>query len=281
MEDDNNMEFEEQIDFHMQKLEDLYLKKVEEADNQRYAKAFYRTTMFENNPNLPKNSYFFKILTIRFLHHCRMDLENAVLLTFDEVNDLKDRAETELLFCASLRNEVDEDEKIPLSYEDEKEYELILLEYHEIHNLLAYFLATKKLCDKYPEDKDFKPLSIEAPLSDKPRSNRIHPYSEEFSNDLQLLALHFIFIQVGSTPRSNHDVKHFSRMAHLLSNKPITEMDNSGLYGNAKKLFKNINGKNHLKNLKRILPIFDDCRLTTAIKTIKNEIEHIENNRDS
>jgi hypothetical protein len=275
---DNKMEFEDLVSLHIQKLEIIYLKEVKNADNQRYAKAFYRTTLFENNSSLPKDSYFFDRLSRTFLHYYRMDTKNAIHLIFDKLNEIKDRAEQELVLTNVLQNLDQEDEALSFSFEEEQEYNLILLDYPDIYDLLAYFLATRKLCDKYPEDKEVKALSIKAPLTDRPKTNRKQEYSETFSVNLQLLAIHFFLLQVGIIPRVDSDLKPIARMAHLLSNKGITDMDNSGLYSSAKKLFNKIDGKKHLKDLKRILPFFDKLNFDKASNTIKNEIEYIEKN---
>lgn len=265
-------DFNEQIiNFH-QGLKTIYLQKVEEADNKKYAKAFYRSTVFEKNPNLPKNSFFFDTLSRLLLHNYRLNKENAILNTFNELYLIREKAEIALDISIELLAEnLNESSSI---YEIETESYIISLDLPQLTRLLALYLATRKLMTEFPKDEGIELFSLDMPLLDKKSThNRKLEASVTFTESQQILSLHFLLSHVGLQTRTDHSLADFTRFTHLLSRSPITKVDNSPKLKSIKRLLDYKSNHPTLKDLEFILPFFKNIGLEGAVKLIEQEIK--------
>ncbi|NGF77175.1 hypothetical protein G5B10_14900 [Fluviicola sp. SGL-29] len=272
--------FEDLVSKYIFELENLYLQKIEQSDNKKYASAFYRSSIFERNPKIPKESIFFNFLSRIFLHHYRLNRHSALDETFGKLPDIKFKTEVEIVLLEEMYEEDTNDSFHFLSDRIGNEQYLMSLEYHELTDLLAFFLAIKSLLEKYPKSEEIEPFSLNAPISEMEKGalNRKHEYSVTFSDKQQALALYFLMEHIGITPRADVNMTDVARFLHLLSNQPITVLDNSAKYGILKKMFNGKSDKAYLKDLETILPYFQKLQLDKAQRMIQEEIKEIKEN---
>lgn len=269
--------FEKKVQGYISDLELLYHTRVEEADNKAYAKSYYRSAIFERNPRIPKDSIFFTVLSKAFLHFYRLNRASAIFKTFDELPEIKDRALLEIELLKQMNSE--EDDYFFLDRIGNERY-LMQMEYHELTDLLAYFLAVKTLLEKYPKPNDIEPFSLDAPIYEveKRAVNHKHEYSVVITEKHQLLAVYFILEHLGIRNRVDVSMTKVANLVHLLTGKSITKIDNSSIYGNLKKLFKGKPTRSKLKDLEFVLPFFTDLELERSAQLIQREIKEIKGN---
>lgn len=200
--------------------------------------------------------------------------------TFSKLPDIKFRTEVEIALLEEMYEEETNENFHFLSDRIGNEQYLMSLEYHELTDLLAFFLAIKSLLEKYPKSEEIEPFSLDAPISEMEKGalNRKHEYSVTFSDKQQALALYFLMEHIGITPRADVNMTDVARFLHLLSNQPITVLDNSAKYGILKKLFNGKSDKAYLKDLETILPYFQKLQLDKAQRMIQEEIKEIKEN---
>ena len=278
--DKSKLEFDELSEYYLNQLERNYLEKIETSGNKQYTREYYRAVLFERNPKIPKDSFFFEILTKTFLHFFRLNTnsEDAVLATFDNLYEIKERAKKELLLALELyeAESISDEEIYSIQSMVEKENHLLSLEYYELSDLLAFFLAIRKLLEKYPKDEKIELFSIDAPLEDKPRSGtqRIHDYTLVFTERQQMFALYFLMEQLGLSAARDYNKSDLARFAHLLSKQPWTKLDNSGKYKTLKNLMSKKSSTQNINDLDSILGFFEALDLQKAVKMINAEIEY-------
>lgn len=278
---DSDNFFEEKVTEYIHVLELLYLQGVEGSDNKSYAKAFYRKILLTENKNIPWDSIYFNILAKVFLHSYRLKRSTVLYQTFSRLSDIKKLADSQIFLIEQIHP--DEYLEGKHYYNETLEYELVLMgmDYPDLVDLLANYLAIKILLEKYPQGEEVEPFSLEAPLheiSTNGAVNRIHEYTVVFSDRQQSLAMYFLLEHMGIRNRADVNMSDVARFLHLLSNQPITKMDNSAKYGVLKKLFKGKATQSYLSDLEIILPYFQKLDLDRAVRLISQEIEEIKEN---
>ncbi|MBK7128238.1 MAG: hypothetical protein IPM74_12575 [Crocinitomicaceae bacterium] len=275
METEKTGGFDDWVLGYYNELESLYLEKIEESDNKEYAQSFYRNLLFERNAKLPKDSFFFSALSKLFLHCYRLNKENAIIKTIDQLHLVRERAEMEITFLEELYQNKPEESSFLVEETIESEWYLLSLEIHEISDLLAYFLAVRLLLEAYPKNETAEPFSIDAPVIENKKipGNRKLDYTTSFTEHHQILALHFLLKQIGITPRVNVNNSDVARFAHLLTKHPITHIDNSRKSQILKRILSEKSDKKHLADLQFIRPFFEKLQLNKAIEAIDQEIK--------
>lgn len=275
METQLNKDFNEKVEAYKEQLKTVYQQKVAEADDKNYAKEFYRSSIFEQNPNTPKNSYFFNLLSSLLLHNYRLNKTTAFEKTINELGKIRERAE---VFTNTLIDVYTDEDAEPITYLEEENLEtelyLLSLDLKDLVKLLALFLATKLLLKEFPKDESVEVFSIDRPIEKKTTHNRKLEATVTFSESQQILALHYLLEHLGLHTRRDHNLSDFARFAHLLSRTQITTIDNSPKLSMTKRLFNPKNDHPSLKDLLFIKPFFEKMGLDGIVSIINNEIKY-------
>lgn len=274
METELNFDFNNKVVELKTQLTTLYQKKVEQADDKTYARQFYRTSILEQNPNIPKNSYFFNLLTRVLMHNYKLQKATAFEKTMNELGPIRQKAEAYLNILLDVYTD---EASEPTTYleEDNLETELYLLslDYSELTNSLALFLANTLVLEELPDSATFQTLNIEKSSKPKSTHNRKLDATVTFTESQQVLALHLLFEHLGLHPRRDHSLSDFARFAHLLSRTQITTIDNSPKLSMTKRLLNPKNEHPSLKDLLVIKPYFEKIGLDSIVEKIDTEIK--------
>jgi len=269
-------DFDEQVNDFYNQLKTDYVSQVEQAEDKEYAKTFYHSLYFERNVNVPKNSFFFDSLSKLLVHHYRLNPKMAIFNTIDQLHIVRGRAE--IMLNAKL-DVYDDSKSEPISFlqeeQLEKELYLLSLDIPELVNLLALFLATKKLMAEFPKNESIKLFSLDAPLLTENNTTKGKAkVTATFTESQQILAIHFLFESLGIQARRDYSLSAYARFTHLIARKNITIIENSPKHGMIKRLL-NFKDEKHpsLKDLKAILPYFKDMRLDGIVENINKEIK--------
>jgi len=270
-------DFDVQVDEFYNQLKTNYLSQIELAKDKEYAKAFFYSQYFERNVNVPKDSFFFDTLTKLLVHHYRLNPEMAIFNTLDQLHLARERAEFVLNTAFDVYDVDSRSEPMSFMQEEVLEKELYLLELDipELVNLLAIYLATKRLMAEFPKNETVELFSLEAPLlTDKTSFKSNAKVSARFTESQQVLAIHFLFESLGIQARRDYSLSAYARFTHLIARREITVIENSPKHSMIKRLL-NFKDEKHpsLKDLKAILPYFKDMRLDGIVANINKEIK--------
>lgn len=272
-------DFPERVATYYKQLKQLYLTKVSEAENKKYAQAYYHTLYFEKNIKLPQNSFFFDALSRILLHEYQINSTEAIFRVMDELYTIRSKsriiADTIVAeYMDSHPSSMDyiESEKI------EEEYYLLSLDITELAELLALFIAVKQLKQEFPKDETMALFSLDMPVKALDNIKLIEENATLFTESQQILALHFLFESLGIVARKDYSLSAYTRFAHLLSRKPITRIENSPKHSMVKRLLNYKNEHPSIKDLQTILPYFQDMRLDKIVEEIEKEIRYKEKN---
>ncbi len=268
-------DFDVQVDEFYNQLKTNYLNQIELATDKEYAKAFFYSQYFERNVNVPKDSFFFNTLSKTLIHNYRLNPEMAIFNTMDKLYLIRERAELILNATLDSYDYAQIDSRSFLQEELlEKELYLLALEVPELVNLLALFLAIKKLKAEFPKDDSIELFSLDAPLLTENTAKKSKAKTTAvFTESQQIIAIHFILESLGVQARRDYSLAAYARFTHLIARKSITIIENSPKHGMIKRLH-NYKDEKHpsLKDLKSILPYFKDMRLDAIVEKIEMEI---------
>lgn len=270
-------DFDAQVSHYYNSIKALYEKKVAESDNKEYAREHYRDALLERNPKLPKDSFFFNALSKLLIHNYRLNKENALLDTFDDLYKIRRRAEMELAVVEEMYGEFTEEELTFLQVRSiDQEHYLLALEWHELTDLLACFLATRILLEEIPKNESIELYGLKEPLTERTDFNRKKPYSVVFTEHHQAYAAYYLLYHLGIIPGRDCNKSDFYRLVHLLAGHNITHVDNQNKKKIINKLISQKLTEKDIPDLKFIRPFFEKIGLDAIVQMIDNEIRGIE-----
>ncbi len=269
-------DFDSTVEAYFNLLQFTYEVQISKADNKKYARAHFRLILFEKHPKLPRDSFFFDMLSKLFLHNYRLKRDSALINTFDQLYIIRERAELELSLLEEIYYESQEGSHALIQSNDiEKEYYLLSLDWHELTDLLALFLATRKLMVTYPKDETVNLYGLNEPLNDKTSYLKALPkkdHNHSFTRNQQLLAVYYLLMASEIKPRKSADITKYAELVNLIMGIPFTSIQNTDTYKKLKKAPLFLKDKFLLENLIFVQEYFKKANFSRAVDLIEIEI---------
>ena len=273
METDRGRDFDEIVESYKYELRQAYVDALAISDNKKYAQAYYKQTIFENNPKLPQNSYFFDRLSRLFLHNYRLNQSEALLKTFDDLHEIRERAEVELAFLEETYKGLTDEELGYLKIGSlSQERQLLNLEWFEISDLLALLLATRELMTEVSSAR-VELFGIDEPLLDEAQKRSEKYYEAKFSEHHQVFAIYYLLKYLGIAIGRDTFQSDFARFIHLLTGHNITSVYNQNKLKILKKLTAQNFTKNNLQDFHTVRHFFRKINFDKVCEIIEKDIE--------
>lgn len=272
MEVERGRDFDEIVESYKYELRQAYVDALANSDNKKYAQAYYKQTVFENNPKLPQNSYFFDRLSRLFLHNYRLNQSEALLKTFDYLHEIRERAEVELTFLEETYKGLTDEELGYLKIGSlSQERQLLNLEWFEISDLLALLLATRELMTEISSAR-VELFGIDEPLLDETQKQGKKDYEAKFSEHHQVFAIYYLLKYLGIAIGRDTFQSDFARFIHLLTGHNITSVYNQNKLKILKKLTAQNFTKNNLQDFHTVRHFFRKINFDKVCEIIEKDI---------
>lgn len=271
----SNIEFQECIDHYYKVLKKSYLKEVENATDQDYAREHFQKILFLENQLVPYLSILFNELLITYNHLCRLNAENAYHRAIEYLPEIRNIAKTELnnsqqYLNGDIDNRLSEwysmqirNGSFSLKELIECETQVLAFTDENLIGALALHLAGEKLYNEFKDSEESEP--------------KIKKHQYEFTRNEQLLALHFLIESFGVNPLQACDRTKLAALFHLIMGVPFedkSKLKNLSIYKGLSIVPQVVNNdKNLLKYLQNIRIFFEEADFMQVVKLIDLQIE--------
>lgn len=279
----NHIKFKEIVAHYYSVLKEGYLKEIEQASDQQYAKQYFQRILFLESEHVPYQSILFKEIQYAYKHFNCLNERTAIERTFELLLQIKKVSKKRLAEAIAY---LEGDRAVFLAdwYMEQINSgnstleELILIETKALksskENLfaaLALDVAGKRLYREFNETNEILPTS--------PKK---HQHS--FTRNEQMLALYFLIQSFGVNLFQVSDRTKLAALFHLIMGVPFeskSKLKDLAIYKGLSSIPSVVSNNNQLlKYLLNIRPYFENANFDAAVRLIDKEIQNCQSGQD-
>lgn len=268
-----------------ERLKESYSRQQEKAKDKDYARQFFIRTLLVENKLLPKHSLFFETLKFTFEHFDKLGFDDALQLTLDELDTIREQTENVLhqdfaLYHTGLEqmerlnwvylNAMEQGGISILSLFDQ-DTRLMKKSVGSLITLLAAYQATQQLINELSAVPQMETETVEQ-LGQLIRANQSNE-SAFLTRSQQVLVFYYLIQLLGK--RADRNVSKKAESLHLFLGLPFSQITHSELY---KKMLHPLSFSSKsatIKNLQTVRVFFEKLGVDEAFQLIDKDCEQL------